>query len=165
MASIRCDSWIPAQGFRPERIGCVARFYKPTVFFSRSGTPNMANHIALAQASGLPGGNVNAPLARTTDPATISANRTQACKTAPSITGFSCDEYPFATTRQGLSAGGSLRSFPGCNISAPQATGAAGASACMVPDSEQDSQGGTLATFNYEQRIVTGDDYVVQVRP
>jgi hypothetical protein len=90
-------------------------------------------------------------------------NRNLACGNAPSITGKSCDEYPLATSNQGLAAGGTLRTFDGCNINAPRATGPTGASACMITASENNAQGGIMAAFNYDSRVLNGDPFLVLI--
>ena len=50
-------------------------------------TPELADHVTKAQASGLP-----SRLTRTEDQTVIDSNRTKACGSAPSVPGKSCDE-------------------------------------------------------------------------
>jgi hypothetical protein len=91
-------------------------------------------------------------------------NRKLACGDAPSISGKSCDEYPLASTYQGLAAGGERRTFPDCNINAPtNVTGPIGASACMITGSENNAQGGIMARFYYDNRVLEGDPYRVGI--
>lgn len=81
--------------------------------YSLSGPyPQLAQHIQAAQDSGLP--NV---LTRVTDPNISDANRATACPSSyPRPDGFSCDEYPFASTYQGaIFTGGGPR--PGTGAS------------------------------------------------
>ncbi|ROO52866.1 deoxyribonuclease NucA/NucB [Micromonospora sp. Llam0] len=163
MDDVRCDNATGANGSRPARPGCVIYWYASQITYSQSQYPSLAAHVSLAQGSGLPGNSFNAPLVRTTNQATITANRNLACGDAPSIAGRSCDEYPLASTQQGLAAGGSRRSFTGCNINAPQATGPTGASACMITASENNAQGGLHARFYYDWRILHGDPFLVLV--
>ncbi|WP_229076261.1 hypothetical protein [Actinoplanes sp. DH11] len=120
--------------------------------------PHPAAHVAAAQNSGLPGEGFEDPLYRNETAATINLNRSRACGSAPSIAGKSCDEYPLASTYQGLAFGGTLRTFTGCNITAPTGvTGSVGASACMITASENNAQGGIMAKFYYDNRVLPGD--------
>ncbi|MEV4350169.1 hypothetical protein AB0J83_37405 [Actinoplanes sp. NPDC049596] len=116
-----------------------------------------------AQTSGLPGVTFANPLNRnTTDAAEV--NRTLACGDAPSISGKSCDEYPLKSTYQGLAYGGSRRTFAGCNVSAPTGvTGPTGTSACVITASENNAQGGIRAKFNYDNRVLNGDPFLVNI--
>jgi hypothetical protein len=159
----RCDNATPAQGARPRRVGCVVYWYASAALYSRSLYPSLTRHVSLAQGSGLPGNSFAAPLTRTTNQTTINTNRTLACGNAPSIPGKSCDEYPLATSNQGLAAGGTLRTFDGCNINAPRATGPTGASACMITASENNAQGGIMSAFNYDWRVLNGDPFRVLI--
>jgi hypothetical protein len=163
MNEIRCDNAVGAQGFRPARVGCVVYWYASAAAYSQSSLPTLTRHVSQAQQSGLPGATFAAPLVRTTNQATIDLNRQRACGDAPSIPGLSCDEYPLASSTQGLAAGGTRRSFPGCLILAPTATGPSGASACMIQASENNSQGGIMAAFYYDWRVLDGDPYRVVV--
>jgi hypothetical protein len=126
--------------------------------------PSLASHVERAQASGLPGAPNNdaVPMTRTTDQAFITANRNRACGDAPSIPGKNCDEFPLARTREGLSAGGTRRTFTGCNINGPaNSTGPTGASACMITATENDAQGAVIAAFYYDWRVLNNDRYRV----
>lgn len=164
MNGVRCDNAVGANGFRPARAGCVMPWYPSTVNYSSSTYPSLAAHVSEAQASGLPGDTYVLPLRplhRTTNTATINTNRTLACGSAPSIPGLSCDEYPLASTSEGLASGGSLRTFSGCQISAPQSTGPTGVSACMITASENNAQGALQAAFYYDARILDTDPYLV----
>lgn len=165
MFDIRCDNATGANGFRPRRVGCVVPWYPSAVGYSQSEYPSLASHVSRAQASGLPGATFTAPLFRSTNEAFTTQNRQLACGDAPSITGRSCDEYPLASTYNGLAFGGSRRSFSGCNINAPTATGASGASACMITASENNAQGALMAAFYYDERVLNWDPYRVLVIP
>lgn len=138
--------------------------YASSVGYSQSAYPSLAAHVSQAQNSGLPGATFAAPLNRLRDATAINANRNLACGDAPSIAGFSCDEYPLASSYQGLSTGGGTRrSFDGCQIFAPVETGPTGVSACMITASENSAQGGLMAGFYYDWRVLDGDPYRVRV--
>jgi hypothetical protein len=159
----RCDNAMGAYLQNPRRVGCVVFWYASAVSYSQSRYPSLTRHVSLAQGSGLPGNSFTAPLYRTTNQTIIDTNRNRACGNPPSIPGKSCDEYPLATTTQGLWAGGTLRTFDECNINAPRATGPTGASACMITATENNAQGGIMAGFNYYERVLNGDPFRVLI--
>jgi hypothetical protein len=106
------------------------------VYFS--STPNIAAHIAAAQAIGYPDGltylGPNNPQR--------DANYAAACGRGKyKSIGKSCDEYPYASTTQG----------------------GAGASTAPVPIQEQQSQGGTLSRFY--SGLNAGQNFCVVVAP
>ncbi|MFD7733413.1 hypothetical protein ACFV6F_23870 [Kitasatospora phosalacinea] len=158
--NVRCDNATP--NANP---GCVVYWYAPPVFYSQTNTPDLANHVARAQASGLPGGTFDRPLTRITNPDLQEKNRQLACGDAPSITDKSCDEYPLASTKQGLytTPGGARRTFDGCSFNLPQTTGPTGVSVCMIAASNNNSQGGTMSNFYRAERVLDNDDYRVLV--
>ncbi|WP_433649971.1 NucA/NucB deoxyribonuclease domain-containing protein [Micromonospora zamorensis] len=161
MAEIMCDNVTGANLQRPKRVGRVVPWYPAQVLYSQSRYPSLASHVSRAQASGLPGATFDNPLNRNVETAAINLNRSRACGDAPSIAGKSCDEYPLATTFQGLAFGGSRRTFSGCNINAPtNVTGPSGASACMITDSENSAQGAAMAAFYYDYRVLHTDPWV-----
>ncbi|MFD0008224.1 hypothetical protein ACFVJ4_38365 [Streptomyces sp. NPDC127178] len=146
--------------------GCVVPWYASALQYSKAVNPELASHVSRAQASGLPGATFEAPLTRTTNATVIRDNRTKACGDAPSITGKSCDEYPVATSYQGLSAGGSRRSFDGCQLDhIPSQQGPAGVSICMINEGENDSQGGLNSGFYKSERVLDNDPFRVLVTP
>ncbi|WP_193199654.1 NucA/NucB deoxyribonuclease domain-containing protein [Nostoc sp. MG11] len=110
----------------------------PTITFSRSRIPNIASHIATAQARGYP-----SILTRTTISAEIDQNRREACRNfisqPPNNT--SCDEYPFASSREG-GAGSSIRA---------------------VPPTEQNIQGGIISSFYRNNSIRNGSRFRVRI--
>jgi hypothetical protein len=164
MAEISCDNATGANGSRPARVGCVVPWFPALVLYSQSSYPSLASHVSRAQGSGLPGATFADPLIRNVDTATINLNRSRACGDAPSIAGKSCDEYPLATTYQGLAFGGTRRTFAGCNINAPTGvTGPTGASACMITNTENSAQGGVMAAFYYNNRVLGGDPFRVGI--
>ncbi|MER8006793.1 hypothetical protein [Streptomyces sp. NPDC094149] len=71
------------------------------------------------------------PPTRTTNAQTT--NHQKANGDAPSILGRSCDEYPTATSKQGLSSGGTRRTFSGSDLpNNPSGSGSKGAGTCMI---------------------------------
>lgn len=164
MNEMSCDNAIGANLNRPARVGCVVPWYPAEVIYSMSRYPSLATHVDLAQSSGLPGGTLFDPLNRNVNDADINQNRNLACGDAPSIAGKSCDEYPLATTYQGLAFGGTRRTFTGCNINAPTGvTGPTGVSACMITATENSAQGALMAAFYYDYRVLGGDPYRVGI--
>lgn len=161
MDDIRCDNATPGN----PKVGCVVAWYPSAVQYSKSKNPTLASHVERAQASGLPGGTFNAPLWRTTDQNLIDANRTQACGDAPSAQDKSCDEYPLASTYQGLSAGGERRTFDGCSFNLPRQTGPVGVSVCMIDKGDNNAQGGMQSQLYMRERILDHDPFRVEVVP
>ncbi|MFF7845194.1 hypothetical protein ACFZC6_41610 [Streptomyces ossamyceticus] len=156
----RCDN---ATAGRP-RVGCVIPWYPSILYYDQATYPDLAKHVKRAQASGLPGGSFKHPLTRTTNAQTIRDNRTKACGDAPSIQGKSCDEYPIATSKQGLSSGGSRRSFSGCDLpNIPTGSGSRGASACMINKGDNDAQGGLNTQFFRRERMLDGDPFQIRI--
>ncbi|MEI5100882.1 hypothetical protein RB200_23070 [Streptomyces sp. PmtG] len=153
----RCDN---ATAARPE-VGCVVPWYPSDLRYSQARTPDLARHVTLAQNSGLP-----KRLHRTTDASVIKKNRDLACDDRPSVTGKSCDEYPVATSKEGLSSGGKRRTFDGCSYSdIPSGSGSKGASACAIAEGDNRSQGGTNTQFYRAERVLQGDPFDVVIIP
>jgi hypothetical protein len=96
---------------------------------------------------GVPGDKTHA-LHREADRAKQRQNRAAMCgrKRGPRPRGMSCDEYPFASTREG---GGHA--------------GAMGSGWAWVPVKEQGSQGGLISSFYQNERILDGDPFYVKV--
>jgi hypothetical protein len=164
MDEMRCDNATGANGFRKRRVGCVVGEYITGVGYSRKSYPALASHVSRAQKSGLPGATNAKPLTRTTDQKRIDKNRRLACGKAPKSKTKSCDEYPLASTMQGLAAGGKLRTFPKCLIKAKTGLkGAKGASACMIAKKQNSAQGALMAAFFYDWRVLSGDKFTVLV--
>jgi hypothetical protein len=159
MIDIRCDN---NTGGNPN-VGCVVPWFASALTYSQSSYPSLARHVSLALGSGLPGGSFEAPLTRTTNQAVIDLNRDRACGDAPSIAGLTCDEYPIATSYQGLSAGGTRRTFNNCAFNLPQRTGPLGASACMITGTDNNAQGGVNTQFFRRERVLDGDPFRVYV--
>ncbi|WP_157855967.1 NucA/NucB deoxyribonuclease domain-containing protein [Streptomyces aureocirculatus] len=153
----RCDN---DTGGRPG-VGCVVPTYASDLQFSKARIPDVARHITLAQASGLP-----KRLTRTTNKSIRQTNNRLACGDRTPTGGKNCDEYPLATSRNGLSAGGTRRTFDGCSYNdIPSGTGLKGASACAVPERQNSSQGGTTGAFYKSHRVLDGDPFDVKVIP
>ncbi|MFD5271519.1 hypothetical protein [Streptomyces sp. NPDC058335] len=156
----RCDN---ATAGRP-KVGCVVPWFPSLMTYSKAKTPHLARHVTLAQGSGLPGATFDTPLSRSTNILVQARNRALACDDAPSITGLSCDEYPFASTKNGLVNGGTRRTFTDCSLpNIPSGTGATGISICMIPQEEQNVQGGTNTQFYRAERMLQGDPFRVGI--
>ena len=163
--NVRCDHANPMDS---RSVGCIVPGSTPWVTYSLSGAyPTLAHHIRDAQSSGLPGrySPRGAPLTRTSNKATQKANRKIACPgSLDRPDGRSCDEYPFASTRQGGASGGTVRTFNWCQVSgAIGATGSSGVSRCMI-DKDDNSKGGRkLQTFYSKNRVLNGDKFRVRI--
>ncbi len=152
--------------------GCAFYSNTPTMVYALAGPyPTLARHIQAAQQSGLPGAPGTNPLYRTQDTNLINANRNTACPTSlPRPTGFSCDEYPFATTYEGAfietsdyDAG--PRTWPWCQVTlgAPNSTGPFGYSVCMINASDNSNGGNALGLFYYYNRVIDDDTFYVSI--
>ncbi|MFF1679452.1 hypothetical protein ACFVYG_25895 [Streptomyces sp. NPDC058256] len=145
-------------------VGCVVPWYASELVYSKTSYPSLASHVERAQASGLPGATFARPLTRTEDATIVNTNRSLACGDAPSIWLMSCDEYPIARSREGLSAGGTRRTFDGCQMpSVSSGTGPTGVSVCMIPRAENSAQGGLNTQFFRAERVLDGDPFRVTV--
>ncbi|MGI5133191.1 NucA/NucB deoxyribonuclease domain-containing protein [Pseudonocardia sp. CA-107938] len=172
LGPVRCDDTLVDDNDQKQPAGCVT-LALPTMVYSKARTPNIARHIELAQGSGLPGKSAAAPLSRNSNQTLKRANGSLACPAGklPAKPAFSCDEYPFRSTQQGLAFPGpqQRRSFDGCSFDAafalPRMTGPGGVSVCMVPAKEQTSQGGTVSGFYSKYRLLDGDKFLVAVAP
>lgn len=135
----RCDNATAARA----TVGCVVPWYASELVYSSTSYPSLASHVKRAQAFGLPGATFENPLTRTEDATIVKTNRDLACGDAPCIWRMSCDEYPIARSREGLSSGGTRRTFDGCQMAGvPSGTGPTGVSVCMITDTENHAQGG-----------------------
>jgi hypothetical protein len=125
---VRCDNAL-GNG----NVGCVIPGGTMQIIYSKAIYPLYASHVTRAQASGLPGGTVSKPLHRLQAKAAIDKNRAKLCPSGPAYlkrpVGYECDEYPFASTKEGAAlSGGGARTHSGCQITLPSApsTGAIG---------------------------------------
>ncbi|MCF7547356.1 hypothetical protein [Pseudonocardia sp. WMMC193] len=107
MTPVRCDT---ATVGRPGT-GCVIPWYAAGLIYSASSYNTLADHVTKAQQSGLPGATFDRPLTRTENQAIIDQNRNLACGGHWGPTSTTCDEYPVATSYEGLSQGGTKRLF------------------------------------------------------
>ncbi|GGV53569.1 hypothetical protein GCM10010245_84650 [Streptomyces spectabilis] len=147
----RCDDtfWNRDHSARNMRPGCVFHTYIPVMTTMRDLT-NIAKNIRGVQSRGKHYGRIGSgkPLHREADERKIHNNREKVCPSGqtPPEPGLSCDEYPFASTREG-----------GHNVSA-DSRGTA-----WVPLQEQRQQGGRIQTFHKKERIVHRDAFWVSV--
>ncbi|MET7728484.1 NucA/NucB deoxyribonuclease domain-containing protein [Streptomyces mirabilis] len=145
--TVRCDDMRVFKG--PPTAGCVIPTYTPTMT-TMAGLPAIAANIRGIQmrgGMGVPGDTARA-LHRLTDQRQRDRNRDVACDekvTGPKRVGMSCDEYPFASTREGGFQSGMTNGW------------------AWVPAKEQNAQGGLLITFYTENRVIDGDAFYVQV--
>ncbi len=153
----RCDTIITSKP------GCVAGAtpsYRPS-----PKNRGYHAHIKQAIASGLPN-----ELRRTTDPTLKKKNREAACPkriTSKRPKGYSCDEYPFASTDNGaagLGAGRARSSYPSlnCRMPDPYRRGPSGFSRCFIPEDENSAGGGEIRTFYNQHRVLNGDTFYVK---
>lgn len=159
----RCDN---AAGGNPRSVGCVVPWFPSAMVYSKAAAPELASHITRAQNSGLPGATITTPLTHATSGIIYDKNRSLACPTKETRpAGKSCDEYPLASTLQGLAiTGGERRTFTGCSIpGVPSRTGAKGVSACMISVEDQRYQGGVTSKFYQRQRVLNGDPFRVRI--
>lgn len=148
----RCDSATYLAGGR----GCVFDLVTERwsgLSVKNSAVDSVAKHIRAAQrTAGMPGSTSSGrPLERLKSeyaPETVGANRSaarRACSTLRPKPGTQCDEYPFASTREGGSSGGPF-------------------SVRRVNDSDNVRAGGKLVQWYSSQRMLHQDDFYVIVR-
>ena len=131
--------------FRGNRRTWVFPPFTPTAVFSRQRLPAIVDHMLRAQAAGKPGRPGGQPLVRVTG-VTVRRNRQAACGAARrqwNAEGYSCEEYPFAST----TAGGS------------------GALIARVPPAEQPVQGAILSSFYSANQVLAGDRFYAASGP
>jgi hypothetical protein len=113
----------------------------PAVHYSASTFPFIRQNIKTAIARGYP-----SRLKYLQDSAKADANRRAALAShRPAKSGFSLDEYPFASTYQGGCPGGVC------------------AQVREVPETEQDMQGGKMSSFYQNNKLQDGDEFDVLV--
>jgi hypothetical protein len=156
-------------------VGCAFPSVRPELEVPRSRYPTYARHIELALNFGL-----QRVLTRTQNQVLTEANRDTACPTGPSYprpAGFSCDEYPFASTYQGAASQIYGRQFIIIALNTGQsfscqvpwlprrlAGDSGGYSACMVPAGENSLGGSDLQAFYIDNRVIELDTFSVRVR-
>lgn len=160
---VRCDNDMPGT----TRVGCVVRGHAGGLDHRPKGGPDLIRHIQAAQRSGLPGRwPLGTPLRRLVGKAAIEANRNAACLQRWRGRGLSCDEYPFASTKQGAkSSPGPARTFPHCDISdlPTGVRGPNGQSVCRIPLGQNSYGGSILNSFYADNRILDNDAFRVRV--
>lgn len=107
----------------------------PVLEINSQKMPTIATHIRQAQAT------KPSTLTRITNKNEIDRNRENACGNFVRRKGIQCDEYPFASTREG----------------------GTGASTMGVPASEQRIQGGTISAFYRKNKLKNGSQFTVKV--
>lgn len=166
---LRCDNQVG------NTAGCVVSVFTPTFNVDRIEFPAAAVGVQWAQDNlpSHPGKRgAGEPLHRQANLTIQRANRTRICgqNWAPDSTvpNDSCDEFPFAATREG----GSMDGID-CAEIIPHANGTvtvfkpAGSSTCArahVPLPQNTDVGGDLGQFVQDQRVVDGDAYWVTTR-
>jgi hypothetical protein len=165
----RCDQAVGPPG----SVGCVFAEKRPTHEIASTRYPKYARHIQLAINFGLP-----SVLTRTRDEAQMAANRATACPQSPT-NGWSCDEYPFASTHEGAANpmhpygrtfqilnwnSGYPPFYCGVNwVSTRRLGDSLGYSVCGIPLAENTGGGSDLAVFYFENRVLHNDQFVVRV--
>lgn len=162
--NVRCDTALPNNA----STGCVNPDIAPYIQYQ--GFDSFGTHVKAAQDSGLPGALSGAPLHRLVNQTLRDLNRNTACpqnSSYPRPTGYSCDEYPFASTSEGAyTGGGTARTFPWCQItlSAPDSTGPVGYSVCMINLDENNYAGSVLNNVLYApMRVIDADPFYVHI--
>jgi len=149
------------------KAGCVVKQSSMQIVYAKTGWPNFGRHVSLAQGSGLPG--ASKPLTRLDANQSSTANRNKACPSnLPRPSGKDCDEYPFASTKQGAALnGGTGRTFANCGINDKRYTigakGATGFSACMIPSKENQDAGSQMGVFFGKYHVLSGDNFYVAI--
>lgn len=165
----RCDEAI---GIRFS-IGCVYSQVRPLHEIGRTRYRKYARHIELAINFGLP-----SILTRTQVSAQVAANRARACPQSPA-NGWSCDEYPFASTHEGAANpihpygrtfqilnwnNGAEPFVCGVGWLSPRRTGdSLGYSICGIPLEENTGGGTDLGNFYIRNRVLHDDRFQVMV--
>ena len=168
---VRCDKTMRnSQGYKQ---GCVFPVYVGGVDYrgpyGGADIPQAVGHIQAAAGAGLPGTSLSRPLHRIASVDDRNANRAIACPRTASIAnprkvpGRSCDEYPFASTREGAASGGPGRTFnPNCHVPDLQSSGSStGYSVCMIDASQNNLGGSKLGVFYGQGRYIDGDAFFV----
>ncbi|NJP46848.1 hypothetical protein [Actinacidiphila epipremni] len=173
--AIRCDNMLA-----PRSPGCVFPQQGPTLNLSVSVYGAAAVNVAIGQKYlNQPYGTVAAPLTRG-NPSVTDPNRDAICDSSffPSlilVPNDSCDEYPFASSQQS----GAQRGFTGAScletIALQKSDGSwviyllhgnVGAQPCErghVPNDLNRAVGTAVGTMYTNNRMITGDAYIVEV--
>ncbi|MGX2996139.1 golvesin C-terminal-like domain-containing protein [Streptomyces sp. JNUCC 64] len=178
---VRCDNQVAGNS------GCVFSEYTPTMNLNHDAYPAAAAYyyVLMSKLASHPGSEShNSPLTRFASDAEAEENRKKMCTRAvaewkphPNASGRSCDEYPFAKSRQ--SGGMTLTSGKFCvqmysellpngrymlkldnNYPVPTWKEICGRAA--VPASQNTAAGGTLGNFTKAVRLLDHDKYFVR---
>jgi hypothetical protein len=157
---IRCDSL-----FAPNPYGCVFPEGPSQRFFvDASLYPIAVEHIVQSQETGAPGHDI--ALTRITNSDRIFTNRATACPRGLRPRGMSCDEYPFATTKEGAASDPTRgHTFEWCRVFwLPDASVVPRApwSACVMPEDENSGVGSDMYRFWVDYRVIDGDKFFVE---
>lgn len=163
-AAVRCDTAVPGIS----STGCVVPGITPYINYDGATWGGFGAHVKAAQLSGLPGALGGLPLHRLTDTALRDANRAKACPTSlPRPAGYSCDEYPFASTIEGAyTGGGTARTLPWCQVAlqGTPSTGPTGYSVCMIDANTNSAAGSVLNSALFvPKRVINGDAFNVHI--
>jgi|GEM_PF-1865551 len=136
---IRCGKTTEAS----RTVNCVNPDFYPTIVFDgNDGFEHIANNIYTAIEVDQP----PQPRVLTRDSTLARKNRVASCqkdrekKLGEKPDGWSCDEYPFATTEEG----------------------GKDARVQWVPESENNKQGGRVSNFYRENQVLKGDKFIVE---
>ncbi|MFD8781275.1 NucA/NucB deoxyribonuclease domain-containing protein [Kitasatospora sp. NPDC059599] len=141
--TFRCDDQVGSYA------GCVSYYGQPSLN-TMARLPTIAANIRNVQTNGsLHYGLLGTGQPLTRDTNSQRANRSAACPPkGPQPAGTTCDEYPFATTKEGAANPNS----------APPNSGSV-----WAPEAEENSQAGYISSFVQNERILEGDQYWVAV--
>lgn len=162
--TIRCDNDMSAN-----KPGCIIPAITPVLSYNNPAkNGELAGHIAAAQNSGVAGKpGTGVPLHKGTKELETE-NRDNSCTKNPGVPsprpqGRDCDEYPFASAREGAAAGGAERTFDGCLLPtvAIGPTGP-GYSICMINPSHNRSGGSDVRWFYHWNRVLKNDPFYVE---
>jgi hypothetical protein len=154
--TLRCDLATPGSS----SAGCVFPGFTPQLAVYSSSYPSYYKHIRDSQSYGVPN-----LLTRLVNPDSQRDNHNRACPGMyPRPSGYQCDEYPFASTREGAFTGGHSggQTLPGCQVTwLPIRSNGSGYSACFVPETENLNGGIDLQAFYLNNRVIDRDRFYV----
>lgn len=159
-AQVRCDSM-----FSNRTSGCVHPDSGPQRYILFANMfPEIAEDIVASQLDKIPGGDIALTRAQNA----VDDNRATACPDSrPREAGFTCDEYPFASTLDGAASDWNHgETFTWCGIGdlpASPVNFQPAWSVCMVPEEENFLQGVDLGEFYADWRVIDGDEFTVEV--
>ncbi|MFJ5809783.1 hypothetical protein [Streptomyces sp. NPDC093093] len=163
----RCDSTMKTSSGK-YRQGCVVPGVTPE-FELTASTPEQTWHVQEALRSGLPGA-AGRPLHRLADKVKRDINRQKSCPRSGRVpedrrlATRSCDEYPFASSREGAASsnGPGRTAHPDCHVpDLPVTTGATGYSVCMIDERQNSRSGSLLGAFYGKERVIDQDAYTL----